>query len=57
MTLAQIEKDILRKKAILDWMVKNNIRHVDKVGEVIRNYYLDPDSLFEQVEKDGGYSN
>jgi flagellar protein FlaI len=54
MTLAQIEKDILRKKAILDWMVKNNIRHVDKVGEVIRNYYLDPDSLFEQVEKDGG---
>ena len=49
MTLSQIEKDLMKKKAILDWMVKNNIRHVDQVGELIKNYYLDPDSILEKV--------
>ena len=49
MTLPQIEKDIMKKKAILDWIVKNNIRHVDKVGEIIQKYYLDPDAVLEQV--------
>ncbi len=47
MTLPQIERDILIKSKIIDWMVKNNVRHVDNVGEVLRRYYIDPDSVIE----------
>ena len=47
MTMAQIENDIAMKAKILEWMVKNNIRHVDDVGELMRRYYLDPDQVIE----------
>lgn len=47
MTLTAIEKDLAEKTAILDWMTKNNIRHVDKVGEIFRQYYIDPEPIIE----------
>ncbi len=46
MTLQQIEQELDRKTKVLEWMVKNNIRHVDKVGEIMQQYYSDPDSLY-----------
>lgn len=49
MTTAQIEQEILVKSKILEWVVKNNIRHVDDVGELLRRYYLDPDSVIEMA--------
>ncbi|HLC72184.1 MAG TPA: ATPase, T2SS/T4P/T4SS family [Candidatus Nanoarchaeia archaeon] len=49
LTLPQIEKDMLQKQKILDWMVANNIRHVDAVGELIRSYYIDPESVLSKV--------
>jgi len=49
MSLGQIDKDIMQKEKILQWMVKNNIRHVDKVGEIIGQYYRDPEGTLEQV--------
>lgn len=49
LTLPQIEKDMLQKQKILDWMVANNIRHVDAVGELIRNYYIDPEAIISKV--------
>lgn len=49
LTLPQIEKDMLQKQKILEWMVANNIRHVDEVGELIRNYYLDPESVLAKI--------
>jgi len=42
MTLAEIKKDIKEKQEILEWMVKNNMRSVEEVGAVIRDYYLTP---------------
>ena len=49
LTLPQIEKDMLQKQKILDWMVANNIRHVDAVGELIRGYYIDPESVLSKI--------
>ena len=49
MTLSQIDQDILIKSKILDWMVKSNVRYVDDVGEVIRKYYIDTDSVVEMI--------
>ena len=49
MTLSQIDQDILTKTKILEWMVKNNVRYVDNVGEIMRKYYLDPDSVIEII--------
>lgn len=49
MTLMQIENDLKKKQSILNWMVKNNIRHVDKVGEMMRQYYINPDAVLEMT--------
>ncbi len=49
MSLMQIESDLKKKQAILEWMTKNKIRHVDKVGEIMRQYYLDPDTVLEMT--------
>ncbi|MCS7134633.1 MAG: ATPase, T2SS/T4P/T4SS family [Candidatus Pacearchaeota archaeon] len=40
MSLSQINKDLAEKKAILEYLVKNNIREMNAIGEVIQNYYL-----------------
>ncbi len=53
MTLKEINKDILSKKAILDWMVKHNYRSMPEVGKIINAYYLDPESVLEAVKKGG----
>ncbi len=47
MTLMQIESDLKKKQNILQWMAKNSIRHVDKVGEIMKQYYIDADSVLE----------
>lgn len=47
MTTAQIEHDISLKTKVLEWMAKNNIRHVDDVGELMRRYYIDPESVLQ----------
>ena len=50
LTLNQIKKDISQKKKILSWMVKNNIRTVEEVGGIMRDYYLNPDELLKRVK-------
>ncbi|MBU0456950.1 MAG: ATPase, T2SS/T4P/T4SS family [Nanoarchaeota archaeon] len=49
-TREEIDKDLLEKKRILDWMVKNNIRSIEEVGKIIRQYYLDKESLLKKVQ-------
>jgi flagellar protein FlaI len=45
----EIEEDIEEKIEILNWMVKNGYDDVDQVGEIVSNYYLDPDTVLEAV--------
>jgi archaeal flagellar protein FlaI len=39
MTEADIERDLKAKEAILQWMVKNDIRDLDKIGLLMSRYY------------------
>ncbi|MCX6707595.1 MAG: ATPase, T2SS/T4P/T4SS family [Candidatus Woesearchaeota archaeon] len=51
MTQKEINDDLLTKKSILDWLVKNNIRQIDEVGKIMNEYYLDRDSVVNMVKK------
>jgi len=44
-----IRKELLQRKMVLEWMVKNNIRRYTEVANVIREYYADPDRMFRKA--------
>ncbi len=48
---SEIDKDLNAKKKILDWMVKYNVRDVESVGNVIKEYYLNPDYVISVINK------
>ncbi|MBI2672267.1 Flp pilus assembly complex ATPase component TadA [Candidatus Woesearchaeota archaeon] len=48
MSLQEIEQDLNDKKKILNWMVKNNKRKLDEVGEIIYKYYSNPKDIFKK---------
>ena len=49
----EIDKDIAEKKAILDMMAKKNIRNITDVGEIMKDYYLDPESILKKIKIKG----
>ncbi|MDO8538140.1 MAG: ATPase, T2SS/T4P/T4SS family [archaeon] len=48
LTAYEINDALKRKQAILDWLVKNNIRRITDVGMVMAEYYKDS-SLIEEL--------
>jgi len=48
---SEINKDLLTKKKILEYLVKNKIRDIGGVGKVMKNYYINPDFIIDIVEK------
>ncbi|RLE43522.1 hypothetical protein DRJ48_00690 [Candidatus Woesearchaeota archaeon] len=50
MTLPQIMRDLEEKKAVLKWMVKNDVDSVDEVGRVMGLYYTNKEGLMEAVK-------
>jgi len=51
LTYDEINKDLIMKKKILDWLVKNDIRHISKVGAVMAKYYMDEKEIVRIVER------
>ncbi len=51
MTQNQINDDIEKKRKILDWMIKFNIRGIGNVGKIMKNYYLDKESIINAALK------
>ncbi|MBU1111477.1 MAG: ATPase, T2SS/T4P/T4SS family [archaeon] len=47
----QIDNDLVEKKKILDWLVKNDIRDIITVGQIIKDYYLDKESVLKRISK------
>ena len=45
----EVRQELLKRKTILEWMVKNNIRKHSEVSDVIRNYYADPTRVFKMA--------
>jgi flagellar protein FlaI len=44
-----VRNELKRRKTVLDYMVKKNIRRYKDVGNLIRNYYSDPVRTFERA--------
>ncbi len=49
MEMREIEEDVEEKMKVLNWMVKNGYYDVDQVGEIVSNYYLEPDEVLDYV--------
>ena len=45
----EVEQEVLRRKTVLEWMVKNNIRRYTDVANVIREYYADPARVYRKA--------
>ncbi|MEM2192776.1 MAG: hypothetical protein QXG38_04100, partial [Candidatus Hadarchaeales archaeon] len=48
----EIEIEIEKRAAILEWMKNKGIRNVFEVGKVIQQYYRDPESIMKQIKKE-----
>jgi len=49
----EVEKEITRRAAVLEWMGEKEITDVMKVGDVFEEYYQDPEGFLEKIEEDG----
>lgn len=47
----EIEEDVEEKTGVLDWMVKKGYDGVDQVGEIVSNYYMNPEEVLDAVRK------
>jgi len=45
----KVRAELHRRKVVLEWMVKNNIRRYTDVTSVIREYYADPDRVYRRA--------
>ncbi|MCW4011077.1 MAG: type II/IV secretion system ATPase subunit [Candidatus Bathyarchaeota archaeon] len=46
----EINREIRYRKAVLEWMVKQNIRRHSDVAQVIREYYVNPSRVFQKAK-------
>jgi len=51
MTPKEINQDLKEKEMILDWMLKNNIKDVNEVGQIMRIYYKTPNIIIDAAKK------
>jgi flagellar protein FlaI len=49
-SISKLQGDLKEKENILKWLVKKNIRTVEGVGQVIAEYYTDPEALLKKVK-------
>ena len=45
-----IKEELTRRKTVLNWMVKKNIRTYRDVGNVVREYYLNPVRTYRRAK-------
>ncbi len=45
----EVREELLRRKTVLDWMVKKGIRKHTDVASVIREYYADPARVYRRA--------
>jgi flagellar protein FlaI len=48
-TIEEILEDITRRKCILEWMVKNDIKDFVEVRKIINDYYKSPKKIMKQI--------
>ena len=51
MTTKEIEQNLSEKRRILEIMIKKGIRKIEDVGEIIKDYYIDPKLAFKRLDE------
>lgn len=51
MTPKEITDDLKQKQEILDWMLKNGVKNVNEVGQIMRYYYKEKETLLDAVSR------
>lgn len=51
---SEIEIEIEKRAAVLEWMKQKNIRNVFEVGNFIQEYYRDPESMLKKIRAEKG---
>ena len=50
MSISELEFEKEKRKIILEWMVEQGIRSIDKVGYYIRQFYIDEEELLKKIQ-------
>ena len=45
----KIQEELKRRKAVLDWIARSNIRRYTEVANIIREYYTNPDRIYRKA--------
>ncbi|WP_297463695.1 ATPase, T2SS/T4P/T4SS family [Thermococcus sp.] len=53
MSVAELELEKEKRKIVLDWMIEEGIRGIEKVGHYIRQFYVDESALLRKIEMGG----
>jgi flagellar protein FlaI len=49
LTEEDIKCELKTRKTVLEWMVKQGIRHHNEVAKVLREYYANPNRVFQKA--------
>lgn len=47
--MEEVRQELVRRKTVLEWMVKKKIRRYTDVSKIIREYYLDPQRVYRKA--------
>jgi len=50
MSLEDIKQDLAEKQKILEWLVSKEIRDIDEIGQIIKDYYSDPKIVMDKIK-------
>jgi flagellar protein FlaI len=50
MSEKEIREDLAGKRAVLEWLLRKNIKEVNDVGKIITEYYIDKQTVLDLVE-------
>ncbi|ASJ08201.1 type II secretion protein [Thermococcus siculi] len=53
MSMSELELEREKRKIILEWMVEQGIRSIEKVGHYIRQFYIDEEGLLKKIAAEG----
>jgi flagellar protein FlaI len=48
-TEEEVKRELNRRQTVLDWMTRNGVRRYTEVANVIREYYANPDRVFQKA--------
>lgn len=51
MSSKELDEELVKKEKILKWMIKHEVKGINKVGNILEAYYTDPDFILKLVEK------